>query len=175
MPHLFNRRVVVVVIAGLAMLGAPGTAQAGAADVAFLQSYIGNYTGTGSIAGSQKAETVRCRLKVVPTADSNVLNYSGRCSVAGGSFSMSGALGFVNGRYQAAMSSSGGVAGTILGQKSQGGVSFSTQKRDASNGSDRTISSNLALTSGAINVDFNSVDNTTGKATSGQIAFARSH
>jgi hypothetical protein len=173
MKYQLNRNAMALAIASLWVLATVGASEAAPSDVVFLQSYVGNYTGSGTVSGSDGAETVRCKLRVQLAKTEGTVNYAGRCSVAGGSFAMSGAIAFVGGQYLAAMSSSMGVSGSIVGQKRRGGVAFAVRKDDVSADHDRTIDSTLVLAGGGISVEFKSVDNKTGGTTTGSLAFAK--
>ena len=125
-PHALSRGPKAIALAAMLVVAPLGAAIAAPADVALLQSYVGNYTGHGKITGPTGPETVRCRLSL-QSAPSGKVIYTGRCSVAGGSYSMTGAMVFNGDHYEAAMSSStAGALQTIIGQKSHGGVTFSS-------------------------------------------------
>jgi hypothetical protein len=163
-----------------ATLGLANAASAAPADVALLQSYAGNYTGmgtlsgaTGSTLGSSMPQAVRCRLSLQPAAGGKV-NYTGRCSLSGASFSMSGIFAFTGGHFVAAMSSSSGETASVIGQKRNGGVVFTSKQQDVTGGRSRTVSSSLTLARGTLQVDFTAVDDKTGAVTSGSIPFTKS-
>jgi len=147
------------------------SAFAAVSDAAMLQSYVGSYTGTGSISSSPP-QTVRCRFSL-QSAGASTVNYTGRCSSGGTSFSMTGVFTAAKGRIEAAMSSSTGMTATVVGVKRGGGVVFSSKQQDKSDGNDRTISSTFALTGGTISVDFSVLDNKTGKTAAGTIPFKK--
>ena len=162
-----------IALAAMLVAAPLGVAKAAPADVALLQSYVGNYTGQGKMTDATGPETVRCRLSLQSAPGGKII-YTGRCSIAGGNFAMTGAMVFNGDHYEAAMSSSAGVLQTIIGQKLHGGVTFSSTQKDPTGGQDRTISSTMSLISGAIQVVFKVVDNKTGALSSGSIAFAKS-
>ena len=149
----------------------PSVTLAAGSDAAMLQSYVGSYTGTGSISSSPP-QTVRCRFSL-QSAGASKVNYTGRCSAAGTSFSMTGVFTAAKGRIEAAMSSSTGMTATVVGLKRGGGVVFSSKQQDKSDGHDRTITSSLALMGGTVNVDFSVLDNKTGKTATGTIPFSK--
>ena len=144
---------------------------AAASDAAMLQSYVGSFTGSGSISSSPP-QTVRCRL-ALQSAGASKVNYTGRCSAGGTSFSMTGVFSAIKGHIEAAMSSSTGMTATVVGVKRGGGVVFSSKQQDVADGHDRTISSTFALTGGTISVDFSVLDNKTGKTSAGTIPFSK--
>jgi hypothetical protein len=120
-------------MAFLMPLAGVAPAAAASSDAAMLQSYAGNYTGTGTISGGSSPQPVTCRISMQSAAPGK-LNYIGRCS-AGVSFSLSGVITAANGRIQSTMSGSGGGmsgAGTVTGARNGNGVSFSSSSRDTS-------------------------------------------
>ena len=144
---------------------------AAGSDAAMLQSYVGSYTGSGSISSSPP-QTVRCRL-VLQSGGPSKVNYTGRCSAGGTSFSMTGVFSAANGRLEAAMSSSTGMTASVVGIRRGGGVAFSSKQQDVADGHDRTVTSSLALLGGTINVNFSVLDNKTGKTSAGAIPFSK--
>jgi hypothetical protein len=155
----------------LAFATAPA-ALAGPADVALLQSYVGNYVGSGTMSGNPP-QKITCRLSLQPGTEGKV-TYNGRCSTGGASMSMTGVFAFVGNHFEAAMSSTGGQTGTAVGQRRGNGVAFTSKAHENSTGHDRTVTSTLTLANGAIKVDFSLLDGQTGKTTSGSIPFAKS-
>lgn len=167
----------IVALLGILVLTSAGgvwPAFAAPADVALLNSYVGNYSGSGSLSGPHP-DRIKCRM-VLQTGNANKVNYTGRCSVASATFSLVGTMAFIDSKnqFEAAMSSSAGVSGVAIGHRQSGGVIFSLKQHDTSDGNDRTISSSLALSGGTLKVDFTLVDTKTGDVTSGVIPFARS-
>lgn len=155
-------------------LAAP--ASAAMSDSAMLQSYAGSYAGEGTITASPPQQ-VRCNLLMQPAGAAR-LDYSGRCSAGGVSFSMSGVITAAKGRFRAVMSGNGGgaagaVSDTVNGTRRGDGVVFKSTRRDTGSGHDRTIASSLALSGGTLRIDFNVLDNQTGKTIVGVIPFSR--
>ena len=155
----------------LSPIALPSATLAAGSDAAMLQSYLGSYTGSGSISSSPP-QTVRCRLNLQSAGPSKV-NYTGRCSAGGASFSMTGVFSAIKGHIEAAMSSSTGMTATVVGVKRGGGVVFTSKQQDVSEGHDRTITSSFALTGGTLSVDFSVLDNKTGKTSAGTIPFSK--
>ena len=155
----------------LALTAAP--AFAGPAENAFLASLVGNYIGKASVPDQNgRRQPVTCRL-VVAGATAGKITYNGRCSISGGSFSMTGAIVFSGGKYLAAMTSSGGMSGNAVGQRHGNGVSFSSSAHDTMQGGDRNVASTLTLSPKAIRVEFTIRDNKNGKTTHGAIPFSK--
>jgi hypothetical protein len=155
----------------LSPLAPSNAAFAASSDAAMLQSYVGSYIGSGTISSSPP-QTVRCRL-ALQSAGTSKVDYTGRCSTGGTSFSMTGAFNAAKGRIEAAMSSSNGMSVTVTGIKRGGGVVFGSTQRDVAQGHDRTITSSFALTGGTVSVDFSVLDNKTGPTTTGTIPFSK--
>ena len=157
----------------LSSLGGALPALAAPADAALLKSYVGDYTGKGVLTGTS-AQPVTCRLSLRP-GDGDKVNYTGRCQVAGASFSLSGVMSYVaaKGRFEAAMTSSGG-SGVAIGQKRDGGVVFSSKQQMTAEGHSGTVTSTLALAGGTLRVDFSMLEDKTGKTTAGTILFIKS-
>jgi hypothetical protein len=167
---LFRDLVYLLPLATGLVIGLPVSAHA-ASDVAMLQSYSGNYRGTGALAGDHTG-TVRCRIDFQPAAATS-LNYTGRCSAEGADMSMTGVITSRNGRIEAAMSGSGGLSAVVTGVRRGGGIVFSSKQHIVQNGHDETVASTMALTGGTIEVDFSMLDNKTGKVTTGTIPFVK--
>lgn len=167
----FLRTLAVVMLLLVSPLGPSSAAFAASSDAAMLQSYVGSYTGSGTISSSPP-QTVRCRLSLQSAGTAKV-GYTGRCSTGGTSFSMTGAFSAAKGRIEAAMSSSNGMSATVTGIKRGGGVVFNSTQQDVADGHDRTITSSFALTGGTVRVEFSVLDNKTGKTTTGAIPFSK--
>ncbi len=162
-------------VLGMLALSALGAvpALAGPADVALLQSYVGNCVGKGVLTGTT-AQPVTCRMSLRP-GQGDKINYTGRCEVADASFSLSGVMAYIaaQNHYEAAMTSSGG-SGVAIGQKRDGGVVFSSKQQMTTQGHSGTVTSTLALAGGTLRVDFSMLEDKTGKTTSGTIPFTKS-
>ena len=151
-----------------------GGAIAGPADAEMLRSYVGSYIGKGVTSGSaSQPEAVRCRLILQP-AGSDKVNYSGRCSISGANVAMAGIFAVVGDHVEADMSSNAGASATVVGQRRNGGIVFSSKAKNLSEGRDQTITSSLTLAKGTIQVEFSVLDNKTRKLTTGAVPFVRS-
>jgi len=161
-------------LASALLLLAAGPAIA-ASEAAMLQSYVGNYTGGGVLAGGTTPQTVKCRLNIQSTGPA-VLDYTGRCTSGGAGFSMTGIISFAGGKFTAAMSSSTlGITATVAGQKRGDGVVFASKQNVTMQGTARAVTSTMALAGGTIRIDFSATDAKTGKTTSGSIPFTRTN
>lgn len=165
----------VIALAGLfatMLIAAP--AMAAKADVELLQSYIGNWKGKGILIGADK-ETVVCRL-VLSQGNGDKVNYSGKCSLAGQALAVNGTLAYNDQgkRYEAAMTSNATFTGTAIGKKSGNGVVFNLKEQEKDEeGNDLTISAQIALNSGKINVEFDVVFNATGDMLKASVPFTK--
>lgn len=156
----------------MALFSAP--AMAAKADVELLQSYIGQWKGRGQLVGAD-TETVVCRLTLSP-GNQDKVNYSGRCSLAGSALSVNGTLAYNEKakRYEAAMTSNATFNGLAVGKKSGNGVIFNLKERGEDDaGKPVTISAQIALNSGKINVQFNVVFNETGEQLNASVPFTK--
>lgn len=163
-------------LAGL-LLSSPMVAApvyAAAADVALLKTYIGSWSGTGTLTGAN-SETVKCKL-TLKEGNSDKINYSGRCVLAGTNLSINGTLAFVdeNNRFEAAMTSNATFTGVAVGKKSGDGVVFNLKEQGTDDdGNDMTITAAIALKSGSISVQFQVVYNETGDIIKASVPFSQ--
>lgn len=167
-----SRRVALAGLFSVALFTVP--AMAAKADVDLLRSYIGSWKGKGQLIGAE-SETVVCRL-TLSEGNSDKINYSGRCSMAGTNLSVTGTLAYNDSarRYEAAMSSNATFSGTAIGRKTGNGVVFNLKEREKDEeGNDLTISSQIALNGGKIRVEFNVVFNSTGDMLKASVPFTK--
>lgn len=164
MPFLNRLARAVALTLLLASTAAP--AFAGPADTALLQSFVGNWKGGGKLTGADTGK-VTCRM-AFKFSKANRLTYTGRCTLGGmGGQSFNGVVTYneAKKRFESATS-----AGTVVGQKSSGGVTFTmneTDKRGA-------ISSQLFMGTGRLQFDFSMTDAKTHEVTSATIPLAKS-
>ena len=166
-----------VALAGLLVTGgiATGPVLAGPADVALLQSYIGNWRGRGVLVGAN-SETVVCRLALT-SGNQDKVNYHGRCTLAGTQLSVAGTMAYVdaNKRFEAAMSSNATFTGVAVGQKRGSGLVFNLRERDQDEeGKDLTISAQISLSNDAISVVFEVVYVESGDSLRAEVPFTKS-
>jgi hypothetical protein len=162
-------------LAGL-LIAAPATApavMAAPADVALLRSYIGDWRGRGTLTG-ENTETVVCRLSLHDGNEDKV-NYSGRCAIAGTNLSINGTLAYIDelSRFEAAMTSNASFSGIAVGKKQGDGVVFNLREREQSEGEDLTITAQIALGGGDINVEFQVVYESTGETIRANVPFSK--
>lgn len=175
---LFGPLTRTVVLAGLlaATPMAATPALAGAADVALLKSYIGEWRGRGTLVGAD-SESVVCRLSLTP-GNQDKVNYSGRCSMAGTNVSVNGTIAYNDAarRYEAAMTSNVSFTGLAIGRKQGNNIVFNLREKNKDDkGNDLTVSAAIILgNSGkAIGVDFGVVFNATGESLKASVPFTK--
>lgn len=166
-----------VALAGLLVLGgaaATTPAFAGPAEVALLQSYIGDWRGRGTLTGAN-SETVVCRLSLTQ-GNQDKVNYNGRCTLAGTQLSVAGTMAYVEAsqRFEAAMSSNATFSGIAVGQKRGGGLVFNLRERDEDEeGKEMNISAQISLTNEAIGVVFEVVYVESGDSLRAEVPFTK--
>lgn len=161
-------------LAGLLALCGAGPALAAPADVALLQSYIGEWRGRGVLIGAN-TETVVCRMSLTQGNQQKV-NYNGRCTLAGTQLSVAGTMAYVEAsrRFEAAMSSNATFTGIAVGQKRGNGLIFNLRERDKDEeGKDLNISAQINLNGDAINVVFEVVYVESGDSLRAEVPFSR--
>lgn len=159
---------------GLLAVSGVAPAFAAPADVALLQSYIGEWRGRGVLIGAN-TETVVCRLSL-NQGNQDKVNYSGRCSLAGTQLSVAGTMTYVeaNKRFEAAMSTNATFTGLAVGQKRGGGLVFNLRERDEDEeGKDLNITAQIQLQQESIAVVFEVVYVENGDSLRAEVPFAR--
>ena len=159
-----------VAVAAMALTG-----PAFAGPVELLESYVGDWKGTGALVGGQNPEPFRCRLGI-SKGNLNKINYAGRCSLVDMTLSVSGTIAFDDKaqRYRAVMSSNAGFTGVAVGRISGDTVSFDLrEKQKDRGGNDVRIGSRILLNGGAITVDFEVEFNNSGQLLTASVPFSR--
>jgi hypothetical protein len=150
-------------------------AQAAPAELALLESYVGNWQGEGALVGGDQPEPFRCRLAIAK-GNAGKVNYTGRCALVNATLSISGTIAYnvEAKRYEAAMSSNAGFTGLAIGQQRQGQISFDLkeQQKDRA-GSDVRIGSRILLAGGDITVDFEVEFNNSGEVLTASVPFSQ--
>jgi len=145
-------------------------------EMTVLSTYIGTWSGKGTLKGDQK-EDVTCKMELVK-GNGDKINYNGRCSLAGAQIAIYGTIAWIadKNHYEAAMTSGiGGFNGVAIGQRHGSDVAFDLQQRANDNeGNDVSISAKVLLSGPAITVDFHAVFNKTGYKVDASIPFAKS-
>lgn len=162
------------VTAGLLALGGAAPVLAAPADIALLQSYLGEWRGRGVLIGAN-TETVVCRLTLVQ-GNADKVNYNGRCSLAGTQLSVAGTIAYIEAsrRYEAAMSSNATFTGVAIGQKRGSGLVFNLRERDQDEeGKDLNITAQINLQEDAISVVFEVVYVESGDYLQAEVPFTK--
>lgn len=150
-------------------------AVAGQAELNLLSSYVGNWSGGGTLVGGEAPESFRCRLNIAKGNQSKI-NYSGRCTLVNMNLSVSGTIAFDDKarRYQAAMSSNAGFTGMAVGRIDGDQISFDlSEKQVDRGGNDVRIGSKIKLKDGRITVDFEVEFNNSGQVLTASVPFAK--
>lgn len=155
-----------------AMLAA-GPASAADADLALIQSYVGDWRGTGELTNSDGSEeSVRCRLDITRSSAEKI-NFDGRCALAGATLSMKGTMAYIeaNNRYEAVLTSNTSFSGRAIGRRSGNTVTFNIQSTNE-DGETANVRAGFGLSNGKIHVDF-VVTNPDGSRLSADVPFDR--
>jgi len=162
-------------LAGLLVVTAAGSvpALAAPADIALLKSYLGDWRGRGILIGAS-TETVVCRMSL-KEGNSEKVNYSGRCTLAGQTLSINGTIAYIDAkkRYEAAMTTNAAFSGVAVGQKRGGGLIFNLREKEVEEGKDLTITAQIALNDGEIDVQFQVVYDQTGESLRAEVPFSK--
>lgn len=161
-------------LAGLLLTAGAAPALAAPADVALLQSYIGDWRGRGVLIGAE-TETVVCRMSLTQ-GNQNKINYSGRCSLAGSQLSVAGTMAYVdaNRRFEAAMSSNATFTGIAVGQQRGSALVFNLREREKDEaGKDLNITAQITLRGDTIAVVFEVVYVENGDSLRAEVPFSR--
>lgn len=163
-----------IVLGGVLACAGALPATAAPADIALLKTYLGTWSGKGTISGAQ-TQPVTCKMSL-SSGNNDKVNYTGRCSVAGQQLSVTGTIAYVDAshRYEAVMNTGiGGFRGVAVGVKQGGNIVFDLQQRaNDDEGNDISIASKIILSGKAITVDFHAKFNQTGDTLDAKIPFA---
>lgn len=152
-----------------------GPAIAADAELAFLNSYIGDWRGESVLVGGEKPEPFRCRLSI---AQGNLgkINYAGRCTLINMNLSVSGTIAYNDQakQFEAAMSSNAGFTGIAVGVKQGDRITFDLKERQADRGgNDVRIGSKIILIGNTITVNYEVEFNNSGKVLVASVPFSR--
>ncbi|HHB83508.1 MAG TPA: DUF1794 domain-containing protein [Devosia sp.] len=153
--RLGNKAAIGVFALVIGSIGFGTPAYSAPADLELIQSYVGDWRGRGTLnAPGQESETVVCRLNI-KRSSAEKINYSGRCTVAGGNVSMNGTMAYIsaNNRYEAIMTSNTAFTGVAIGRRSGKNVTFNLQAQD-DDGRTSNVRAGFGLVGDNIKVDF---------------------
>lgn len=154
-------------------LAVSAPAQAAQADLNLIQSYVGDWRGSGAMTNSDgNTETVRCTLGVTRSTAEKI-NFRGRCALAGANLSMNGTMAYLEStnRYEAVLTSNTSFSGNAIGRRSGNTVTFNIASTNE-NGEAANVRAGFGLTNGKINVDF-TVTNPDGSRIRAAVPFDR--
>lgn len=170
--------VLIRTLTAIALLVTPGFSiaptLAGPAEVALIQSYIGEWRGRGVLYGANQ-ETVVCRL-TLSHGNQDKVNYNGRCTLAGTNLSVAGTMAYIEAsrRYEAVMTSNATFTGVAVGQKRGSGLLFNLREREKDEkGKDLNISAQIQLNREEIQVVFEVVYVESGDSLRAEVPFSR--
>lgn len=161
-------------LACLLLPGAAAPALAAPADVALLQSYIGEWRGRGTLYGATQ-ESVVCRLSLTQ-GNQDKVNYNGRCTLAGTTLSVAGTMAYIDAskRFEAVMSSNATFNGVAVGQKRGQNLIFNLREREKDEeGKDLNITAQIHLSKEAIQVVFDVIYVESGDNLRAEVPFTR--
>ncbi len=143
-------------------------------DVDLLNSYIGNWKGSGKLLTDGNSETIRCKLSVTDSPGSKI-GYKGRCAVAGANISIAGTMAFIEEkkRFEAVMSSSTSFSGVAIGNRIKNGINFYLKDRNAETGDKYEIKSSIDLNGDIIGINFSVTNTTTNRVIKAKIPFSK--
>lgn len=168
-------RVVATIIAIIVSSLPAAPAQSGQVELDRLASYIGDWSGAGTLVGGEAPESFRCRMTIAKGNQAKI-NYSGRCSLVNMNLSVAGTIAFddASQRYQAAMSSNAGFSGIAIGRMQGNRISFDlAEKQKDRGGNDVRIGSRISLIGDSIRVDFEVEFNNSGEVLTASVPFSK--
>ncbi len=138
------------------LIGMPEMSFAGPQQAATLQSYIGNWRGSGLLEGGDEPEQFSCRIQVTDGTQGKI-NYQGRCGVAGINLAIYGTIDYNDDarRYEGVMNSNTEFKGLAIGRQRSSGIVFDFRGQEVRNGDELTINSKMTLKPESIVVEFN--------------------
>lgn len=156
-----------------AALALSALAHAAQADLNLIQSYVGDWRGSGAMTNADgNSETVRCTLGVTRSTAEKI-NFRGRCALAGANLSMNGTMAYLEAtnRYEAVLTSNTSFSGNATGRRSGNTVTFNISSTNE-DGESANVRAGFGLSNGKINVDF-TVTNPDGSRLRASVPFDR--
>ena len=157
------RNVLATLLVALALV-APISASAGQRDIEVLQSYLGDWKGTGTFGPPSELESIRCNLAVTPSATPDRVSVNGKCAIAGGAVSIMGTMAYLEDKncFAAVISSGlGGLKGNAVGRRSGNNVNYTLVPDDPEIREQFTVDASLGLKGGSIVFDGSLLDKKT--------------
>lgn len=172
---LFGPLLRAMALAGVLASAGAVPAMAAPADIALLKTYLGIWSGKGTVTGAQ-TQPVSCKM-ALSSGNGDKVNYTGRCSIGGQQLSVTGTIAYVDDhkRYEAVMNTGiGGFRGVAIGVKQGGNIVFDLQQRandDA--GNDISVAAKITLSGNVMSVDFHAKFNSSGDTLDAKIPFKK--
>jgi hypothetical protein len=143
------------------------------ADLARVQSYLGNWQGQGVVIGAE-VQQMPCQLEFRPGNRDRVV-FNGLCILGGLPVPIAGTLVYseASQQYEAAMSSSGYTVAAV-GQERGRNLIFNLRERETDDGGEEfSVTARLQLTEDQIDVEFYIVHVETGDNLRGEVPLTR--
>lgn len=141
-------------------------------DLEILQTYVGDWSGRGTMGAGDNEETVVCSLKVTSARESTV-TFDGKCAFAGARVSLKGAMGFVEerNRFEAVLNSDVGFLQDkiAIGKRSGSGIVFTMRPTDPETNAELDVAVDLALKNGIITFHAKVTDVASGATTTANV------
>ena len=149
------RNVLATVLVATAV-AAPVSVLAGQRDIQVLQSYVGDWKGTGTFGPPNEQESIRCSLAVTKSATPDRVSVNGKCAIAGGAVSIMGTMAYLEdrNRFAAVITSGlGGLKGNAVGRRSGNNVSYTLVPDDPEIREQFNVDASLSLKNESIVFD----------------------
>jgi len=141
-------------------------------DIEMLQTYVGDWSGRGSMGTGDSEETVKCRLNVTSARPERV-SFNGLCALAGGTVSLKGTMGFIaeRNRFEAVLNSNVGFLQDkiAVGRRSGSGIVFTMRPTNPETNADLDVAVDLALKNGVITFKAKVTDTASGATTTANV------
>jgi hypothetical protein len=136
-----------IAIAAIVLTGSlPDAALAGPRQDTLLQSYVGNWRGSGLLTGGDQPEKFSCRNQITDGGEGKI-NYNGRCAVAGLNLQLYGTVKYNDdaNRYEGVMTSTTNFKGLAIGRQRGSSIVFDFKQQNLHEGHELTIGATLTL------------------------------
>lgn len=161
-----------IVAFAIALLTA-GAAYAQVGDTELIRSYVGTFEGRGvALYETGGYDAVACRVGFEPGSAGKIVLRNSFCQVAGTELKFTGTMAFMDGRYQAAVTSNVGFKGRTVGRREGDAIVFTLEDGELV---DRSLglAATFIMAGGAIVVDMKLTSNVTGAITQVRVPLQR--
>lgn len=146
-------------------------------DIDLLQSYVGDWSGRGTMGTIEGEESVKCSLAVTTSSVPTSVNFNGRCALAGGTVSLKGTMKYAEerNRYEAVLNSDiAFIQGqTAVGRRSGSGIVFTMRPTNPDTNADLNVDVDMTLKDGVISVNAKVTDTASGASTTAKVPLAK--